>query len=227
MKTVSVASLAVVAVCILFQPVLAAHSGTRTEKILHGFCSERNCTDGEYPSSGLIDVNGKFYGTTSLGGTNNGGWGTVFAIDPKTGKEKVVYSFCGQLQGYSCLDGAMPRGGLIDVDGKLYGTTQQGGNSGCGGRGCGTVFSVDPVTGVEAVLHNFGGGADGSNPESSLIVVNGVLYGTTFNGGAGCGNDGCGTVFSLDPGTGAKLSFIRSAAFHSPAAPTAPSPSPA
>jgi len=44
-------------------------SGTLTT--LHSFCSQSNCTDGEYPEAGLIQAtNGNFYGTTYEGGAN-------------------------------------------------------------------------------------------------------------------------------------------------------------
>ena len=91
------------------------------------------------------------------------------------------------------------------MTGILYGTTYVGGGTGCGGYGCGTVFSLDPSTGTETVLHSFGNGTDGANPSASLIDVKGTLYGTTSTGGGtGCHGYGCGTVFSLDPSTGAE-----------------------
>ena len=43
------------------------------------------------------------------------------------------------------IDGALPWNGLFAMGGKLYGTTQRGGNAGCFRYlGCGTVFSVTP-----------------------------------------------------------------------------------
>jgi len=51
---------------------------------------------------------------------------------------------------------------------------------------------------TENVLYNFTGTSDGSQPESSLTLQNGNLYGTTYAGGLGFG-----TVFQLSPnGTG-------------------------
>ncbi|MGC9993602.1 MAG: choice-of-anchor tandem repeat GloVer-containing protein [Candidatus Cybelea sp.] len=52
------------------------------------------------------------------------------------------------------------------------------------------------------IVYRFAGGADGQNPQASLIDVNGTLYGTTAAGGAYCENTdsnghGCGTVFSV------------------------------
>jgi uncharacterized repeat protein (TIGR03803 family) len=116
-------------------------------------------------------------------------------------REKVLYSF-----GNNYPDGGLPATGLIDVNGTLYGTTENGGETGCVEGGCGTVFSVDLKTGAEKVVHFFLGGTDGANPVAGLIDVNGTLYGTTQYGGGGtaCGGSGCGTVFSVDPSTGAE-----------------------
>jgi len=45
----------------------------------------------------------------------------------------------------------------------------------------------------ETVLHSFVDGSDGAYPMSDLTDLNGVLYGTTYQGGAA----NLGTVFSL------------------------------
>jgi len=56
---------------------------------------------------------------------------------------------------------------------------------------------------TEIVLHNFGAGSDGVNPDSSLIFdTAGNLYGTTYGGGTGSCGGGCGTVFELTPNGG-------------------------
>src|SRR5579864_3849776 len=49
------------------------------------------------------------------------------------------------------------------------------------------------------VLHTFTGLPDGGYPDAGLIRdAAGNLYGTTYNGGSGCGGIGCGTVFKID-----------------------------
>src|SRR5206468_9350431 len=158
---------------------------TGAEKVLYSFCNQQSCADGRWPAAGLIDVNGILYGTTPYGGVSGCpqdiGCGTVFAIDPNTGAEKVLYSFCSEK---NCADGANPFAGLIDVNGVLYGTTPYGGIRNCGDFGCGTAFSIDPNTGAEKVLYSFCSEkncADGRWPTASLINVNGTLYGTTTN----------------------------------------------
>jgi uncharacterized repeat protein (TIGR03803 family) len=94
----------------------------------------------------LVNVNGIFYGTTDGGGSSGtcgDGCGTVFSFDPITGAETVVYSFCTQAD---CVDGALPTGGLLNVNGMLYGVTYYGGSGTCNSAygGCGTVFSITP-----------------------------------------------------------------------------------
>jgi uncharacterized repeat protein (TIGR03803 family) len=160
------------------------------ETVLHRFTGS---PDGSTPGV-LHNVNGTLYGTTSGGGSHVSvnctlGCGTVFTITP-SGKEKVLYSFRGGT------DGVGPIGGVIDVNGTLYGTTlgQYGGSNG-------TVFSVTPG-GKEKVLYSFGAhGNDGTDP-SGLVDVNGTLYGSTTLGGSNvgfCASSGCGTVFSITP----------------------------
>jgi uncharacterized repeat protein (TIGR03803 family) len=185
--------------------VFALNSNTGAESVVYSFCSQQNCADGETPIAGLIDVHGTLFGTTGGGGSHTF-WGTEFAIDQNTGTEKVLHSFGRGT------DGKSPDAGLIDMRGKLYGTTSEGG----GGTYCtaqvgyGTVFALDPKTGTETVLSSFCGQdncTDGAYPFAGLTDVNGTLYGTTAGGGTGCNSYGCGrgTVFALDPKSGAKI----------------------
>jgi len=149
-------------------------------------------TDGQSPNGGLVNVDGKLYGTTNSGGAHciprGADCGTVFSVTT-SGKEAVLHSFEGAPK-----DGQNPDGGLVYVDGKLYGTTTGGGHSPCDpSQGCGTAFALT-LSGSETVLHSFGDGADGVAPQSTLIDVNGMLYGTTPYGG----NSGSwGTVFEI------------------------------
>lgn len=151
-----------------------------TERVIHRFGV---AGDGANPYARLIDVNGTLYGTTSGGGASSAG--TVFTVKG-SGKERVLYSF-NSADG----DGSTPVAGLINVKGKLYGTTQYGGAH-CATEGCGAVFSIT-TSGNEKVLYGFKGGKDGSMPTTALVDVNGTLYGTTAEGGKT--NDG--TVFKV------------------------------
>ncbi|HEY5047171.1 MAG TPA: choice-of-anchor tandem repeat GloVer-containing protein [Rhizomicrobium sp.] len=188
--------------------VFAVNRKTGAETVVYAFCSQPQCADGFNPSGGLINVNGTLYGTTAAGGSGSEGqqFGTAFALDPNTGSEKVLYSFCTKLVNGACSDGANPAAGVIDAKGTLYGTTQEGGNGNDSENG--TAFALDPKTGTETVLYDFCSQkncTDGEQPRAALVDVNGTLYGTTASGGIyGCpGGQACGAAFSLDPNTGA------------------------
>ena len=134
-------------------------------------------SDGANPTAGLLNIKGTLYGTTYYGGgTNN--YGTVFTIAPD-GTEKVLYAFKGGS------DGANPMGGLINVGGKLYGTTYTGGGY------YGTVFSLT-TAGVKKTLYSFKNSNDGAYPESSLVSVGRKLYGMSLYG-----TNHVGTVYSM------------------------------
>jgi uncharacterized repeat protein (TIGR03803 family) len=146
------------------------------EKVLYSF---QGSPDGANPLGSVIVVNGSIYGTTKDGGTYNDG--TVFAMSKTGQNERVLHSFG------SGSDGASPIAGLLYANGLLYGTTLLGGTDGKG-----TIFSVNPGNGTEAIVYNFGNLPDGENPYSTLIDVKGSLYGTT-----GAGGIGAGTVFRV------------------------------
>ena len=146
--------------------------------------------DGNTPFGSLIYVDGNFLGTTSLGGA--AAMGTVFKTSSK-GQERVLHSFGG-----GSTDGAASEASLIESNGALYGTTYSGGPNDAG-----VVFRVSSA-GTEKVLHAFGGGQDGRYPRAGLIYVNNMLYGTTYAGGTCATYGGCGTIFAINPKTGAE-----------------------
>jgi uncharacterized repeat protein (TIGR03803 family) len=162
-----------------------------TEAILHDF---KGGTDGSFPLAVLtIDAAGNLYGTTGSGGQECS-CGTVFKITP-AGKETVLYAFAGGS------DGNYPGAGLLlDQAGNFYSTTSNGGIDCDGtGQGCGTVFKLAPG-GTKTVLYAFQDPSQGAYPAAGVIMdANGVLYGTTNNGGVDCDGSGagCGTVFKL------------------------------
>jgi uncharacterized repeat protein (TIGR03803 family) len=155
------------------------------ERILYRFTG---APDGEEPMAGLtIDSDGNLYGTTYTGGSS--GEGAVFKVDT-TGHETILYSFGAYP------DGANPSGGLVlDRNGNIYGTTQEGGTGTSCFGGCGTVFKLDS-DGKETVLLNVAPPAQ--YPTAALTLDNiGTLYGTTFGGNSCC----LGTVFRMGMGS--------------------------
>jgi uncharacterized repeat protein (TIGR03803 family) len=141
----------------------------------------------------VLASNGAFYGTTLNGGANNEG--TVFKMTA-AGKLTTLYSFCSDLQGGICLDGAQPNFALVEgSDGNLYGTTSIGGNDGVN-DGYGTIFKMTQ-TGTLTTIYNF----PGYTQSSSALVegADGNFYGTTAYGGSGKYGAG-GTFFTVTSG---------------------------
>ncbi|HWY23129.1 MAG TPA: choice-of-anchor tandem repeat GloVer-containing protein [Candidatus Acidoferrum sp.] len=168
--------------------------GAWREKVLYHF---QGGTDGNSPRGGLIsDENGNLYGTT---------FNSVFELSPPAQQGGAwTFTLVHELSG-GLTDGKSSQAGLVrDLAGHLYGTTLWGGYEGngfCGSIGCGTVFEVSPpaTSGgawTEQVIHFFGMGTDGFDPEGGLVLdAKGNLYGTTYSGGAA----NSGTAFRLSP----------------------------
>ncbi|HTS18123.1 MAG TPA: choice-of-anchor tandem repeat GloVer-containing protein [Verrucomicrobiae bacterium] len=103
-----------------------------------------------------------------------------------------VFTFVGT-------NGAAPSGPLILTNGLLYGTTAQGGTNGNGGL----VFSVSTNGSNFTVVHDFAA-ASGETPGGSLLLLDGMFYGSTSTGGTGANTNGAlfalnttGTVFTV------------------------------
>ena len=121
--------------------------------------------------------------------------GYIFSLTPPAAPggvwtETTLYSFTGGA------DGSGPAAGVtIGPGGALYGPA-------LGGAGkAGTIFSLTPPASpgsawTETTLYSFGRGKDGRTPSGPLVMdKRGVLYGTTYRGGA----SNNGVVFSLTP----------------------------
>lgn len=128
--------------------VFKLNPSTSQETVLYSFTGANG--DGALPQTSLIlDSAGNLYGTTRSGGGTSGylcgsnGCGTVFMLNPTTGKETELYTFPSGANGDGDpLSGAAPYGSLImDGAGNLYGTASIGGTA----EG-GVAFKLAPVT---------------------------------------------------------------------------------
>ncbi|HEY5046569.1 MAG TPA: choice-of-anchor tandem repeat GloVer-containing protein [Rhizomicrobium sp.] len=170
-----------------------------TETVLYSFCSQSNCTDGNYPVAMLLDPSGNFYGETAFGGDHGCNCGVVFKF-LTDGTETVLHTFTGGS------DGGLPSGGLLeDSAGYLYGAAQEGGDKTNCYSGCGVIFKLSP-DGTETVIYTFTGGSNGAYPTGGLIADSaGNLYGTASGGGKlDCRKvvprkSGCGVIFEISP----------------------------
>jgi len=190
----------------------ATPGGTWTQTVLHAFTGAPG--DGSIPLAGLAaGPGGVLYGTTAYGGSAvacGTGCGTVFQLTPPSTPggnwtESVIYSFTGTNG-----DGYAPVAGVVvGKNGALYGTTSNGGSTAPAcvspeypNGVCGIVFELAPPTTpggpwTETVLHSFSNqNGEGFLPQAGLALSsNGVLYGTTQNGGL----TGHGTVYAVTP----------------------------
>ena len=150
---------------------------------LHHFAGK---PDGAYPAAGLrIGTDSALYGTTSAGGSNYNG--CIYSINQDGSNYRVLYHFAGEL------DGIGPSGLLNGTAGVLYGVTERGG--GTNRSTYGTIFRINEGGGGYEVLHRFDQ-TNGASPSLSAELVrspDGVLFGTTYSGGA----SNQGTIFRI------------------------------
>ena len=125
-------------------------------------------SDGGNPEGGLLPIGATLYGTTPNGGAH--GQGTIYSLDTKTAAFSVLHAF-GAVK-----DAAGPVAALTEFDGKLFGTSRDGGSDGLG------LLRFHPRNGAEKVLHSFDG-TDGARPTAALLTWGGMLYGLTPRGG--------------------------------------------
>jgi uncharacterized repeat protein (TIGR03803 family) len=138
---------------------------------------------GANPSSGIISGgNGKFYGMTPGGGTND--FGVIFEWDPATNIYTKKIDFNGT-------NGRAPYGALTLSNGKFYGMTGGG-----GANDIGVIFEWDPATNIYIKKIDFTG-ANGAGPLGSLTLSGGKFYGMTSEGGA----NSVGVIFEWNPAT--------------------------
>jgi uncharacterized repeat protein (TIGR03803 family) len=141
-------------------------------------------TNGANPEANLFEASdGMLYGTTYSGGASN--LGTVFRLNKDGSNFTVLLSFISHLQ----TNGFGPLGGLVEgTNGRLYGTTSAGLSNSFG-----TIFSLNKDGSAYSVLYSFAR-TNGQSPLAGLIVgTDGLLYGTTFDGGS----SNNGTVFRI------------------------------
>jgi uncharacterized repeat protein (TIGR03803 family) len=151
---------------------------------------------GENPSQPPAFSDGRGFGICWNGGAH--ARGAIFTFLPDGSDARSVHDFDATTS-----NGYLPTGPLVSFGSFLYGVTDGGGPNAVG-----TVYSFNSQGTGFRILHGFGAGhADGAEPAGAILIVGGVIYGTTVFGGA---NDQ-GVVYAL--GTGDNFSILRSFEF--------------
>lgn len=139
--------------------------------------------NGGAPISTLFQAsNHRIYGTSELGGTNN--TGVIFEFHPTTNSITILGNF-------NLVNGSKPKGGLVEhSNGKIYGTTYEGGvNNG------GTIFELDTATNNLVSVFNLSS-STGTKPSGiPLLANNGNIFITTQSEGP----LGAGTLLEFNP----------------------------
>ena len=147
----------------------------------------------------LLASDGNYYGVA--GGNGAADRGSIFKMTP-AGVVTTLVAFTGN---GGAAPGNSPRGRLLEgPDGFLYGATIQGNNTGHVDPSYGTIFKVSKA-GAFTSLVNFArlvvspetaGNGYGAFPVGDLAIgTDGLIYGTTLNGGTA----DKGTIWRLDP----------------------------
>jgi len=134
----------------------------------------RSSINGSKPYEGLIQAtNGKLYGLTSEGGTNDKGVLYEYDIATNVLNKKVdLYTGTGS--------GTGPRGGLVETtNGDLYGVTSRG-----GANLNGVIFNYNYLTNLYTVKIDFTGQQGSAHMGTLIQSSNGSLIGTSNFGGA-------------------------------------------
>jgi uncharacterized repeat protein (TIGR03803 family) len=152
--------------------------------VIHRFPGDT--TDGATPSGRLLEIGGKFYGTTQAGGAEN--VGTIYRLNADGSGWELLHQFS-----FAATDGRAPFGNLLHAsDGKLYGTAYTG-----GANGNGIVYRLNLDGSRFEVVYSFGGGVGApALPKAGLLEgPDGNFYGTA-NSTVGATYEGA--VFKLD-----------------------------
>jgi len=149
-------------------------------------------TDAWTPMGNLAANGGFLYGVSAFGGS---GSGNVFRFDPATTTLTPIHSFTGGA------NGSAPNSGVIHAsNGRLYGTTSQGGNNGQG-----VLFRIDKPGNFFEILHHFATATGGFSVSGLIEGSDNKIYGISENGGA----NGFGGFFCINL-DGSGHSLLRS-----------------
>jgi uncharacterized repeat protein (TIGR03803 family) len=166
-KTFRLIAVFVAAMVVLILTLAATPAQAQTYKVLYvvpAGSGEISNPGGQAATQGRNGANyfGSYYGGTAS-------YGTLFEIT-NSGTATIVYP----------VGSFTASGATLGTDGNFYGTDQDGGPGGnCGFAGCGQVYKITPK-GVQTILYNFTGYADGADPQAAPIeATDGNFYGTT------------------------------------------------
>lgn len=151
--------------------------------------------NGNAPVTLIEGRDGRLYGTTLGGGTDNGSFGVAFALNKDGTGFAVLHSF-----GNTSPNGSSPESPLVHAaDGYLYGASRSGG-------GAGNVYRMLPDGSAFSIVYQFPFSSSTANPNSPKGAFfqgrDGSLYGAATRGGTSNG----GVIYKVrTDGTGFRV----------------------
>jgi uncharacterized repeat protein (TIGR03803 family) len=191
---------------VLAAGILAAPTATATSvETLYRFTGK---ADGLGPYGGFVaDPTGVLYGITGNGGNFDNvhcgdGCGTIFSLDPATGKFASLHKFT-EAEGITLNSPLASGGGKV-----FYGAAAYGGPGVTAGGG--TIFKFDAGTRTVTVLYTLKG-TNGTLtlPGTSVALAKGGLYGSAVLGGPAISAASTGWTSPPKPSRSCTLSTAR------------------
>jgi hypothetical protein len=179
-------------------------NGQRT--LLSDFGLSSQGPEGAYPDSVMLLSGGLLGLGTSLvvsdGSAGTNGLGAVFVINPYTGGRTLLSDFGSSDQGPVDPDLNSFPNSVAVLPGELLGLSPSllVTDSYSGTQEKGTLFRVDPGTGLRTIVSDFGdqsGGPTGVDVDGVVVANSKILV---LDGGAG--TNGLGALFTVDPQSG-------------------------
>ena len=170
---------------IYFTPLFTLYNNDYS--IVHTFASW-DANNGANPVGQFVKSGDLLYGATDAGGGNN--VGVIYSIHPDGSDMTVLHTFSSESEN-------RVSDSLVASDSVLYGIVQNGGSNNHGG-----VFKINMDGSGYSLIYSFQRSSDspppiidsGNDPQGSLIIVGGRLYGLNQWGG----DNNSGTIFGLD-----------------------------
>jgi cysteine-rich repeat protein len=171
-------------------------TGTRT--ILSDFGDAAQGPLGFDPSGVAVDSTGAIWVVDQRGGVFNQNIGVLFRVDPGTGARTLVSDFSNSFQSFTDV---RPMGVAIDSQDFVFVVD----SAASANNFSGSLYRVNPVTGMREVLDDFGIGAPAGQTPTGVVVYSrcGDAFpdraeecddGNTVNG------DGCSDMCTVEPG---------------------------
>lgn len=171
-------------------------TGVRT--LLSDFGAMTQGPVGLNPTGVAVDSAGSILVIDQQGGLINQNIGVLFRVDPVTGNRTLLSDFSDSLKGPT---GRVPTGVTVDLNGNILVVDLNASVNNFSG----SLFRVNPITGVRDLLDDFGQGAPAGQSPTGVVPFSACGDGTLVaseecDDGNRLNGDGCSDLCKVEPG---------------------------